>query len=145
MASKNFTHFAAQLARAGVDFSSDTFKAVIVSAVPSAANLDAWENLDDVTTEIQDADYTAGGFDVSATVGAVDTANDRVPVTFSAANPTYEDVSISGVGCIIYKDTGDPETSPVLHFVDWEGTVTSTDGSFTVTFTGPLYIHANPA
>ena len=142
MASENFTNLTDHLARARINFATDDFKAVIVSSIPTEANLDAWEFLNDVTNEIAaGGEYVAGGFAVTAAVGAVDTTNNRVAVTFSAASPTYTDSTISGVGCIIYKDTGVAGTSPLAHFVDWDGTVSSTNGNFTATFSTPLYIN----
>ena len=142
MASTNFTHLCEHLANARINFATDTFKAVIVSSVPTEANLDAWDFLNDVTNEIAaGGEYVAGGFAVTAAVGAVDAANNRVAVTFTAASPTYTNSTITGVGCIIYKDTTVAATSPVAHFVDWLGTVTSTNGNFTATFTTPLYVN----
>lgn len=141
MASANFTFLTEHLANARINFESDTFKAVLVSSVPSEANLDAWDFLNDVNNEITDADYTAGGFAVTAVVSAVDAANDRISVTYSAASPTYSNATISAVGCIIYKDTGVDTTSPLAHFVDFLETVSSTNGDFTVTFSTPFYIN----
>ena len=141
MASANFTFLTEHLANARINFATDDFKAVLVSSVPSEANLDAWDFLNDVNNEITDTDYTAGGFAVTASVGTVDAGNDRIAVTYSAASPTYSTATISAVGCIIYKDTGVAGTSPLAHFVDFDGTVSSTNGDFTVTFTTPFYIN----
>ena len=141
MASANFTFLTQHLANARIDFATHTFKAVLVSSIPSEANLDAWDFLNDVTNEIVDADYTAGGFAVTAVVSAVDAANNRIAVTYSAASPTYAAATISAVGCIIYRDTTVAATSPLAHFVDFLETVSSTNGDFTVTFTTPFYIN----
>jgi hypothetical protein len=145
MASRNFTHLALLLANGDVDFGADTFRAIIVDAVPTESNLDTWDFRNDVTDEITDPDYTAGGFLVNATVGSLDTANDRVPITFvSDDTPTYTAATISGVGCIIYKVVGSAATDPLIAFVDWGGTESSTSGDFDVTFDTPLYINVNP-
>ncbi|MEI2422019.1 hypothetical protein V6O07_17205, partial [Arthrospira platensis SPKY2] len=105
MASQNFTNLPDHLARARINFATDTFKAVLVSSIPTEANLDAWAFRSAITNEVAaTGGYTAGGFDVTASVGSVDTTNNRVPVTFSAAIPTYSSSTISAVGCIIYKD-----------------------------------------
>lgn len=143
MASRNFTNLADHLANARINYGTGTFKAVIVSSVPSEANLDAWDFLNDITNEVAaTGGYTTGGFAVTAVIGAVDAANNRVPVTFSTAIPTYAGATITGVGCIIYEDSGLATTSPVAHFVDWLGTVSSSNGDFQVTFSTPLYINA---
>ena len=143
MASANFTNLADHLAKARINFDSDTFKAVLVTSVPSAANLDAWDFLNDVSNEVAaGGEYATGGFAVTAVVGAVDTVNDRVPVTYSAASPTYSASTITARGCIIYKDTTVASTSPIAHFVDFGEDKVSDNGDFTVTFDTPFYINA---
>ena len=141
MASRNFTHLTQHLARARVDYGADAFKAIIVGAIPTETQLDTWDFLNDLTIEIgASGGYSAGGFIVTPTVGSIDAANNRIPITFAAATPTYENATISGVGCVIYKVGGNAASSPLLHFVDWNGTVTSTNGNFQATFSTPFFI-----
>lgn len=141
MASRNFTNLADHLARARINLATGTFKAVIVASIPSEANLDAWDFLNDVSIEIAaGGGYSAGGFAVTPTLGAVDAANNRVPVTYAAATPTYAASTITGVGCIVYQVEGTAAASPLLHFIDWNGTITSTNGNFQANFLTPLYI-----
>jgi hypothetical protein len=143
MASANFTNLPLHIANARVDWGTDTFKAVLVTSVPTGTNLDEWEYLDDVTNEVSaGGGYTAGGFAVTAAIGALDTTDDRVAITYSAASPTYAASTITARGCVIYMDTEDEETSPVLHFVDFGESKVSTDGNFTVTFDTPFYVYA---
>ncbi|MGL4440200.1 MAG: hypothetical protein ACRCUE_13115 [Bosea sp. (in: a-proteobacteria)] len=148
MASFNFSKSTGQIATAQIDFGTDVFKCILVASVPNTDNRNGWEYLSDVTNEITSADYTAGGFAVTASIGTYDTTNHRLPITFSAANPTYSAVSMSARGGIIYKVVEDslselePESSPVLHFIDFGSAVSAFDGNFTVTFPTPLYINA---
>jgi len=142
MASANFTNLTDHLAKGAVNFSTDTFKAILVTAVPSESDLDTFVNRSSVATEhAATGGYTAGGFAVTASVAAVDTTNNRVAVTYSCASPTYSGATLSAVGCIIYKSTGSSATDKLLHFVDFGGTVTSTAGNYTVTFSTPFYIN----
>jgi len=142
MASANFTNLTDHLAKAAVNFSTDTFKAILVTAVPSESDLDTFINRSSVATEhAATGGYTAGGFAVTASVGAVDTTNNRVAVTYTCASPTYSSATLSAVGCIIYKSTGSAATDKLLHFVDFGGTVSSTAGNYTVTFSTPFYIN----
>ncbi|QIB67185.1 hypothetical protein [Kineobactrum salinum] len=146
MASRNFTHLSRHYAHGRINYSTGAFKAVLVASIPSEANLDAWEYLDDVTIEIAaGGGYSLGGFDVTMIVAALDAANDLQAIALSAASPTYETATISAVGCIVYQDTGDGATSPLICFVDYDGTITSTAGNFTGTFDDPVTIAANPA
>lgn len=141
MPSANFRTLPDHLARGAINFASDSFKVLLVSAVPSEANLDAWVNRSDVTSEITGTGYTAGGVAVTATVGAVDTTDNRVPVTFTDLTPGWTG-TISAVGAIIYKSTGTASTDKLVQFVDFGGTVSSTAAAFNVDFTSPLYINA---
>lgn len=145
----NFTHSTEHLANGRVDFALDSFKAVLVSSVPTVDHRNLWEYLSDVTNEIDaGGGYTQGGFDVTAAIGTLDTINYRLPITYTCANPTYSASSISARGAIIYKVSLDslsavePTSSPVLHFVDFGSTKSSFDGNFTVTFPDPFYIRA---
>ena len=142
MASANFTNLADALARAQINFASDSFKVLLVSSAPSATNLDTWVNRSDVTNEATGSGYTAGGVAVTATVGAVDTTNNRVPVTFADLSPMLATATVSAVGGYIYKNTGNAATDRLVQWVDFGGTVSSTSGAFNVDFTTPLYINA---
>lgn len=145
MASRNFSNLALLLANADVDFGADTFKCIIVDEVPTESDLDTWVDRADVDTEITDTDYTAGGFAVTLTVGALDTTNNRVPITVAAADPTYADSTISGVGCILYKVVGSAATDLLIQFFDWGGTQSSSNGDFVAEFDAPIYINAGTA
>lgn len=142
MASANFLNLTDHLARGAINFATDTFKAILVTAVPSESDLDTFINRSSVTTEVAaTGGYTAGGFGVTATVGSVDTTNNRIAVTYTCASPTYSSATISAVGCIIYKSTGSSATDKLAHFIDFGGTVSSTSGNYTVTFSTPFYIN----
>lgn len=118
-----------------------TFKMLLVSSVPSEANLDAYDFRNDVTNEVANSGtYAAGGSAVTCTVGAVDTTNNRVPVTFGAP-AAWTGATISAVGGWIYKNVGTAATDELVAFVDFGGTITSTADTFTVTMATPLYIN----
>lgn len=143
MASANFTRLTHSLATGAINYGSDTFKAMLVTSIPSESNLDTWEDRADVTGEhAATGGYTAGGFNVTAGTPTVDTTNNRTSVTFTCASPTYTGVTLAGVvGCIIYKSTGTAGNDLLAHFVDFESTKGVTSGNFTVTFSTPLYIN----
>lgn len=141
MASANFTNLTDHLAKAAINFGTDSFKCLLVSSVPSEANLDSWVNRSDVTNEISGTGYTAGGVAVTATVGAVDTTNNRQSITFGNLSPGWTSATLTAVGCIIYKSTGVAGNDKLVTFVDFGGTVSSTAGNYSVTFSTPLYIN----
>lgn len=141
MASANFRNLTRALALADINFQNDTFKALLVTAVPSENNLDTWVDRADVTTEhAASGNYTPGGFAVTASVGAVDTTNNWVEITFSATNPVFTGSTISAVGAIVYQSTGVAGTDLLVSFVDFGETVSSTNADYSVTFTVPLRI-----
>jgi hypothetical protein len=118
-----------------------TFKFLLVSSVPSEANLDAYDFRDDVADEVTGTGYTAGGVAATVTVGSVDTTNDRTPVTITDLTNAWTSSTISAVGGWLYKVVGSAATDQLVGFVDFGGTVTSTAGNFSVAFTTPLYVN----
>ena len=118
-----------------------TFKFLLVSSVPSEANFDAYDFRDDVANEVTGTGYTAGGVSATVTVGSVDTTNDRTPVTISDLTNAWTGSTISAVGGWLYKVIGSSATDQLVGFVDFGGTVTSTAGNYSVTFTAPLYVN----
>lgn len=143
MASANFSNLPAALAKAQIDFETATFKALLVTDVPSEAELDTWIDRADVTTEhAASGAYTTGGFAVTATLEALDTTNNRQDITFAATNPVFTSSTISAVGAIVYVSTGTAANDLLVAFVDFGATVESTNGDFSVTFSTPLRITA---
>ena len=118
-----------------------TFKFLLVSSDPSEGNLDAYDFRDDVANEVTGTGYTAGGVTATVTVGSVDTTNDRTPVTITDLTNAWTGSTISAVGGWLYKVVGSSATDQLVSFVDFGGTVTSTAGNYSVTFTAPLYVN----
>lgn len=117
-----------------------SFKFMLVSAVPSEANLDAWAFRSAVTNEVTGTGYTAGGVAVTVTVGAVDTVNNRVAITISNLSPGWTTATITAVGGWLYKVVGTAATDDLVAFVDFGSAVVSTASDFSVTFSAPIYI-----
>lgn len=118
-----------------------SFKFLLVSSVPSEANFDAYDFRDDVANEVTGTGYTSGGVSATVTVGSVDTTNDRTPVTITDLTNAWTSSTISAVGGWLYKVVGSSSTDQLVCFVDFGGTVTSTAGNYSVTFTAPLYVN----
>lgn len=140
MASRNFTNLSQALAKAQIDFSTATFKGLLVSSVPTESNLDTWANRSNVTNEVTGTGYTAGGFAVTASVAAADAANNRTQVTFSVANPVLSNSTVTAVGMIIYKSTGTAANDTLVTFVEFAAPASSTNGNFSITLDNPLNI-----
>ena len=139
MASFNFTNLAKHLAKADIDFDTATMKVMLVSAVPSGANQDAWVFRSDVTNEVTGSGYTAGGIAQAFTLDALGANAQTVTYTSGVNWPTS---TITAVGAIIYQNVGSAATDKLLHFVDFAGSVVSTGGTFTLNYSAPFTITA---
>ena len=141
MASANFTNLPRALAKADIDFDTATFKVLLVSSVPSEANLDAWANRSDITNEITGTGYTAGGIAQAFTLSALDTSNNRQGVVYTDITNGWTTATFSALGAIIYKNSGTAATDTLLHFVDFGGTISCTAGNFSITYSTPFYLN----
>ena len=143
MASANFTNLPRALAKGDIDFDTNTFKVLLVSSLPSEANLDAWANRSDVTgVEVANGNgYTTGGIAQAFTLDAIDTTNNRQSITYTNITNGWTASTFSAVGAIIYKNSGSAATDTLLHLVDFGGTVSCTAGNFSITYSTPFYIN----
>jgi hypothetical protein len=98
-----------------IDFDTDTFKVMLVTSA-YVENKDTHTKRSDITNEVVGTGYTAGGISVGATVSAVDTANDRVDITF--AQVTWPASTITARKAIYYKSRGGAATADELVAVD---------------------------
>lgn len=142
MASSNFRNFARNLALGRHVFGTDTAKVLLVSSIPSEANLDAWVSRADVTNEITGTGYAAGGIAQAYTLDALDTTNNRQSITFTNITNGWTSATFSAVGAIIFKNSGTASTDYLIDFIDFGGTVSCSSGSFSITYSTPLYINA---
>ena len=117
-------------------YGSGSFKMLLVSVLPGETEKDTWDFRNDVTNEVTGTGYTAGGAAVTLTVAAVDNANNDVEVTCSA--PSWPSSTITALAGIVYKDTGNAATDPLICVVDFGGSVSSTNGTFTATPSGSI-------
>jgi hypothetical protein len=142
MSSQNFTHMAQHLVNARVNWAGATFRALLVTAIPTAAQIDTWAYRSDVTTEVPaTGGYVAGGFVVTASIGTLDSVNNRLPITYTASNPVYSGATITARGMLVYSVEATPSTSPLLHYVDFGAEKTTTAGEWIASFDTPCYIN----
>ena len=120
----------------GVNFAADTFKMILLSAVPGETEKDGWDFRSDVTTEITGTGYTAGGSTVALTVAATDDTNNDVEIT--AGSVAWPSSTITAVAALIYKSTGVASSDQLIGTIDFGGTVSSTSDTFTVTPSGSI-------
>ena len=113
-----------------IDYDTDTFKVMLLTSA-ATPNKDSWAKRSDVTNEVTGPGYTAGGAAATVTVGAVDTANDRVEITLGGAS--WAASTITARYAVYYKARGGAATADELIAVnDFGSNVTSTNGTFTL-------------
>lgn len=117
-------------ATGAIDYDTDTFYAMLVTSAYTP-DKDAHAKRSAVTNEVTGAGYTAGGQAVTVAVAAVDTANDRVVITFASHN--WPTATITARGEVIYKRRGGAAgADELVYYNDFGSDVTSTAGTFTV-------------
>jgi len=122
------------LAKGNIDYNTDTFKVMLVTA-SYTPDKDTHTKRSDVTNEVVGAGYTADGVTTACTV-TLDTANDRLDVTF--ADVSWLGSTITARGCVVYKSRGGAASADELvAYCDFGSNISTTAGTFTLDFTGP--------
>jgi hypothetical protein len=118
-----------------IDFDSDTFYVMLVTSTYTP-DKDTHTKRSNVTNEVSGTGYTAGGQAVTVTT-ALDTANDRFDVSFT--DVTWPSSTITARAAVIYKRRGGAASADELVcYFDFVSDKTTTGGTFTLDFTGPL-------
>lgn len=120
------------LAKGNIDCDTDTFKRLLVTAIPAIETFkDSWAKRSDVTNEhAASGNYASGGAALTASVSSIDTANNRQDIVWGQS--TWGSSTISAVGSIVYKSRGGAASADELCFLnDFGGTVSTTNGTFT--------------
>lgn len=119
------------------DLDADTIKVALVNATYAAlsdATKHGHEFWSDVSTNEVAASgtYSAGG----STLASKTSTQSAGTYTFDAADPTaWTGATIAAAGAVVYQDTGGAATTdPIIAYLDFGGTITSTAGTFTLTF-----------
>lgn len=137
MASLIYNSCVNDMVTGAIDFDTDTFYAMLVTATYSP-NKDTHTKRSDVSNEVSGTGYTGGGVVTAVTV-TPDTANDRVDISFG--NVSWTGATITARACVIYKHRGGASSADELvAYVDFGSNVSSTNAAFAVTFSSPLRI-----
>lgn len=131
MASLIFNSALRDEAIGSIDYDTDTFKVMLTTSAYTE-NKDTHTKRSDVTNEITGTGYTAGGNSVTVTVGAVDTANDRVDITLGGT--TWPASTLTARKAVYYKSRGGAATADeLIAVVDFGTDVVTTSGTLTLT------------
>ena len=118
-----------------------TIKAMLCDA-NYTPDQDAHEFKSSVTNEVTGTGYTAGGAALTLADPAYDAASNETRL--DANDISWANSTITARYAVIYKDTGNAATSPLLAWVDFGQLESSSSGSFTIQWatTGILKITA---
>lgn len=119
------------LAVGAIDFSSDTFKIILMQS-GFTFNKDTHHGYADVSeSELSTGNgYTAGGATLAGVTVTEDDTDNRTEITWNNATWTASGGSIGpSPGAIIYDDTvTTPTADPILGYIDFGGDQTQADG-----------------
>lgn len=124
--------FPAKLANKEIDWDSDTIKVALATSTYTP-NQDTHDYFNDITNEVTGTGYTAGGATLgSKTVNYTSGTNTQA---FDAADTSWTTSTITARYAIIYDATpGTAATNPLIGYVDFGADVSSTAGTFTITW-----------
>lgn len=95
-------------------------------------NQDTHDFFNDVTNEITGTGYSAGGATLGSKTSTYDTASDQIRL--DAADTTWTTSTLTARRAVLYKSTGTGSTSPVVGWVDFGADVSTTAGTFQITW-----------
>jgi hypothetical protein len=129
MASLAYTNTIARALAGDVDMDSSIKVMLVTSAY--VANKDH-DFRNDVTNEVTGTGYVAGGAVATCSV-AFDSANDRADVALGDATWDATGGTLAAAGAVYYKARGGASSADeVIAFIDFGGTVTATNATFTL-------------
>lgn len=137
MASIIFNSLLRDMATGAVDFDTDTFYMSLHSSTLTP-NKDTMDRFDDVTNENTGTGYTAGGQATAVTVAAVDTANDRVDISFAAVTWTTVTLTNARYGVIRKRRGGAASADELVCCIDFGSNQSPVAQDLVVTPSSPL-------
>lgn len=125
--------FPAKLANKEIDWDTDTIKVALLTSAYTPAQ-DTHDYFDDVSaSQVTGTGYTAGGATL-ASKSVTYTAGTNV-TTFDAADVSWTSSTITARYAVIYVDTaGASSTDPLIGYIDFGADVSSSAGTFTITW-----------
>ena len=140
MASLTYNAFKKNLMNGSIDLDTDTIRVALVT-VGYTPDQDAHEFFDDVDNEVVGAGYTADGAALAGkTVTQDNTDNEGV---FDADDIEWVVATITARAAVIYKDTGNPATAPLIRYVDFGEDKSTTGTTFKITWPAEGILNSN--
>jgi hypothetical protein len=117
---------------APIVWSSATIKVAQTTSAYTPNN-DTHDFFNDVTNEITGTGYTAGGSTLGSKTSTYDTATDQIRL--DAADTSWGSSTLTARRAVVWDDTaGASTTDPVMGWVDYGADVSTTNGTFQITW-----------
>jgi hypothetical protein len=120
-----------QFGSSAINWSSDTIKVALATSTYTP-NQDTHDFFNDVTNEVTGTGYTAGGATLGSKTATYTSGTNTC--AFDAADTSWTTSTITARYAIIYKSTGTASTSPLIGYVDFGADVSSSGGTFSITW-----------
>lgn len=114
-----------------IDYLSDTIKVALCTS-SYTPDQDAHDFFDDITNEITGTGYSAGGATLGTKTLTYTGATNAI--MFDAADTSWTTSTLTARYAVIYKSTGTGSTSPLMGYVDFGADVSTTAGTFQITW-----------
>jgi hypothetical protein len=118
-------------ANGSINWASDTINVGLTTATYTV-DIDTHDFWNDVTNEVTGTGYSAGGATLGSKASSYDTATDQA--RFDAADTSWTTSTITARRAVVYKSTGTATTSPLISYVDFGADVSTTAGTFQITW-----------
>lgn len=129
MSNQVYNSFKSNSMVGAINLSADTIKVALVTSA-YVVDIDAHQFYSDITGEVVGAGYTTSGATLSGVTITTDLTNERS--IFDASDVTWASSTITAAGAVIYKVNGTPATSPLIGFIDFSGSKSSSNGDFVI-------------
>lgn len=125
-----YGQLAARIFNKEIDFEADSIKVMLCTSGYTPSKISQYKS--GVTHEVAGTGYTERGQSLSSKT--VTYNSDTNTVTFDAADVSWANSSITARYAVIYDDTGQDITSPLIAYIDFGQDITSSAGSFIITW-----------
>ena len=111
------------------NLSADTLKVVLVTS-SYTPNIDTHTKYSDITNEVVGVGYTTSGQTLAGVTVSADLTGDKA--VLDANDVTWTSSTITAAGAVIFKVNGASTTSPLIGYVDFGGSKSSSNGDFII-------------
>jgi len=129
MSSITYNSFKKHLLNGDIHLDSDTFHLALVTSTYTP-DIDAHEFFDDLTNEVVGTGYVAGGKALTGKTVTQDDTGDQA--VWDADNVLWTGSEITARGAVLYKNTGNVATSPLIRYFDFAADYTTIGGTWTI-------------